>query len=53
MPITNINIENSQITARTGAELSHAVGVTFKNVTIIPTLGEAIITRNVENFTNE
>jgi len=51
--ITNINVENSVITAKIGAELSEADGVRFKNVTIIPDSGEAIILRNVKNFVRE
>jgi polygalacturonase len=53
MPITNINVENSFVTAKIGVELSEADGVTFKNVTVIAEKGEPIIQRNVKNFKNE
>ena len=51
--ITNINIENSVVTAKIGAVLAESDGVHFKNVTIIPDSGEPIILRNVKNFVNE
>ncbi|MDR2839773.1 MAG: glycoside hydrolase family 28 protein [Paludibacter sp.] len=53
MPITNINIENSYVTARIGAVLCEADGVKFTNVTVIPDSGEPIILQNVKNFENK
>jgi polygalacturonase len=49
-PIENINIENVFITAKIGAELSECKDITFKNVTIQPRQGEALVMNKVKNF---
>ncbi len=50
MNITNINVENAIIEARSGAELSESDGIRFKNVTVIPKKGPALKLNNVKNF---
>jgi len=50
MKISNIHVENMEITAKLGAELSEADGVQFKNVHIKSTSGKAFLIRNVLNF---
>ena len=50
MNITNINVENTTITATFGGELSESDGITFKNVKIIPKEGPALILNNVKNM---
>lgn len=50
MNITNINVENTTITATFGGELTEADGITFKNVKIIPQEGPALILNNVKNM---
>lgn len=50
MNITNINLENTTITATFGGELSESDGITFKNVKIIPLEGPALILNNVKNM---
>jgi polygalacturonase len=50
MNISNINIEDAIITSKVGAELSESDGITFKNVTIIPEEGPALILNNVKNL---
>lgn len=49
MNIENINVENAYITARVGAELSEAKDIHFKNVTIIPQEGPALMLNNVKD----
>ncbi|MBF0575731.1 glycoside hydrolase family 28 protein [Dysgonomonas sp. GY617] len=50
MNITNINLENTTITATYGGELSESNGITFKNVKIIAKEGPALILNNVRNM---
>lgn len=50
MNISNINVEDVVISAKVGAELVESDGVTFKNVTIVPEEGAALILKNVKNF---
>lgn len=50
MNITNINVENTTITATFGGELSESDGIIFKNVKIIPEKGPALILNNVKNM---
>lgn len=50
MNITNINLENTTITATYGGELSESDGITFKNVKIIAKEGPALILNNVRNL---
>lgn len=49
MNIANINVENAYITAKFGAELSESKDISFKNVTVIPAEGSALILNNVKN----
>ena len=53
MNIENINLENTFITAKLGAELSESKNINFKNVTVIPSKGVAFKLNNVTNFTSE
>lgn len=50
MNISNIHVEDTQISAQFGAELSESDGVTLKNVTIIPEEGAPLLLNNVRNF---
>lgn len=50
MNIANIHVENTIISATTGAELVESDGVVFKNVEINPARGPALILRNVKNL---
>jgi polygalacturonase len=50
MNIKNIQIENAFITSQTGAELSESKDILFKNVTIIPEKGPALLLNNVKNM---
>jgi polygalacturonase len=50
MNITNINVENAVITSKIGAELSESRDIVFKNVTIIPQEGPALLLNNVKNM---
>lgn len=49
MNIENVHVENAVIAARLGAELSEAQHITFKNVTVIPDEGPALILHNVKD----
>jgi polygalacturonase len=51
MNIRNIRVENITISAATGAEISEADGLHFKNIRIVPDSGPAFILRNVRNMT--
>ena len=53
MNITNINVENTTITAKYGAKLSESTGINFKNVRIIPQEGPALILNNVKDFKSD
>ena len=53
MKINNIQIENVNITAQYGAELSNSKDIVFKNVHIVPQNGSALILKDVENFISE
>lgn len=50
MKISNIVVENMDMTGKLGAELSEANGVQFKNVRIQAKTGKAFLIRNVWNF---
>jgi polygalacturonase len=50
MKISNIQVDNMQITAKLGAELSEADGVQFRNVRIVPSTGKVFVLRNVSHF---
>lgn len=53
MNITNINVENTTISAKYGATLSESTGVNFKNVHIMPEKGQALILKNVKDFKSD
>lgn len=53
MKISNIHIEDVNITAQYGAELSNSKDIVFKNVHIVPQTGSALILKDVENFTSD
>jgi len=53
MNISNINVENTVITAKLGAELSDANKINFKNVEIYPETGPALILNNVKDMNVE
>jgi hypothetical protein len=50
MNITNINVENAFISAKSGAVLSESTGINFKNIHILPQAGPALLLKNVKNF---
>ena len=50
MKISNIHVDNMEITATLGAELSEAADVQFSNVRIKPSAGKVFVLRNVQNF---
>jgi polygalacturonase len=50
MHISNINVENTIITSKIGAELSESDNINFKNVNIYPEEGPALIINNVSNL---
>jgi polygalacturonase len=49
MNISNINVENAYTTAKIGAELSESEDIHFKNVTVIPENGPALMLNNVKD----
>lgn len=51
MNIENIQIEDAFITSQIGVELSESKDIRFKNVTIIPEKGPALLLNNVKNMT--
>lgn len=53
MPVTNINVSNSQISSTNGIELSESDGVKIKNVQLIVSQGEALATYHVKNLVAE
>ena len=53
MPVSNINVSNSTLSADEGIVLRNSQDITFKNVKCFPENGDAITTVRVENFTNE
>lgn len=53
MNISNINVTNSVFTAKIGAELVESDGIHFKNVTVIPESGAALILKNAKNVSLE
>ena len=53
MKISNIHIEDVNITAQYGAELSNSKDIVFKNVHIVPQTGSALILKDVDNFTSD
>ena len=50
MNISNINVENASISAKTGVVLSESNGINFKNIQIFPQSGPAVSLNNVKNF---
>jgi len=50
MNIDNIHVEDVIITASTGAELSEAENIRFKNIEIIPEKGPVLMLNNVKNL---
>ncbi|MBP1676534.1 MAG: Exo-poly-alpha-D-galacturonosidase [Bacteroidetes bacterium] len=50
MNITNIHVENAQISSLLGAELSESDGIILKNIHIVPKQGAALILNNVKNL---
>jgi polygalacturonase len=50
MNISNINVENTYITSKYGAELCESDGVNFKNINISPQSGAVLLLTNVKNF---
>jgi hypothetical protein len=50
MNINNINVEDAVISSKIGAELSESKNISFKNVTIIPQEGAALLLNNVKNM---
>ena len=53
MPVSNINISDCTMTARTGIDLRNSRDITFRNVRCFPKEGKAVNTWKVQNFTNE
>ncbi len=53
MNITNIHVENAEISSLLGAEISESNGVKLKNVHIEPEQGAALILDNVKNLKAE
>ena len=53
MNISNIHVENAQISSLYGAEISEADGIILKNIQIIPQKGAALILNNVKNLKAE
>lgn len=53
MKINNIQIEDINITAQYGAQLSNSKDIVFKNVHIVPQNGSALILKEVDNFNSE
>ncbi|MDD4990860.1 MAG: glycoside hydrolase family 28 protein [Paludibacter sp.] len=53
MNIMNVQIKNSKISSRLGAEIVESDGVIFDNVEIIPKEGAALILDDVKNFKME
>lgn len=50
MPITNINVSNSQISSEYGVELNESVGVKLENVQVTVDKGAALVVNNVKNL---
>lgn len=53
MNITNIHVENADISSLLGAELSESDGIILKNIHIEPKQGSAFILNNVKNLKAE
>jgi polygalacturonase len=53
MNITNIHVENAQISSLYGAEISEADGIILKNIHIEPKQGAALVLNNVKNLKAE
>ena len=53
MPVTNINITDCTMTARTGIDLRNSEDITFRNVRCFPAEGAPVSTWKVKNFTNQ
>jgi len=51
MNISNINIENAILSAKTGAVISESNGIDFKNIQIYANQGSPLTLINVKNFT--
>ncbi|MDE6377129.1 MAG: glycoside hydrolase family 28 protein [Duncaniella sp.] len=50
MPVTNVTISNTTITARRGAVINHARDITLRDVTLVIPEGEAISSHNAEGL---
>lgn len=50
MPVTNVSISNTTITARRGAVINHARDITLSDVTLVISSGEAISSHNAEGL---
>ncbi|MDR1764235.1 MAG: glycoside hydrolase family 88 protein [Dysgonamonadaceae bacterium] len=50
MNIDGINVENAYITSQTGVELSESKNIVFRNVSVFPEKGPALLLNNVKNL---
>jgi polygalacturonase len=50
MNISNIHVENTEISAQYGAEISESDGIIMKNVTILAKTGAPLILKNAKNL---
>lgn len=53
MNITNIQVENAELSSLLGAEISEADGIILKNIHIEPKQGAALVLNNVKNLKAE
>ncbi|MCL2098421.1 MAG: glycoside hydrolase family 28 protein [Bacteroidales bacterium] len=53
MNVKNVSLENVYIQADTGAVISETDGITIKNVTIVPKIGDPIIFKNTKNINEQ
>ncbi len=53
MNISNIHVENAQLSSLLGAELSESDGIVLKNIHVEPKQGPALILNNVKNLKAE
>jgi polygalacturonase len=51
MNIDNVRVEDALVTAKTGAELSESRNIVFRNVTVLPETGPALLLNNVKDMT--
>ena len=53
MNVEHVTVENTQIYARTGAQINESSDVVLRNVKVIPEEGPALLLNNVKDFTAE